>query len=133
MRVVKAVKVKFAGKEVECIALFDSDTGITAIQRSFFEKNFGKSWCILEKPLTLFWINGGRISVDKYVQLTIVIDDYPLPETVFVIDDFVEEIEVNGRRIKLPELIIGSGTMDKYGIVLDPKEGVRLSGAVLLI
>ena len=25
------------------------------------------------------------------------------------------------RRVRLPELIVGSGTMDKYGIALDPK------------
>ena len=40
---------------------------------------------------------------------------------------------VEGRRVKMPELIIGSGTMDKYGITLDLKEGVKLTGAVLLL
>ncbi len=49
-----------------------------------------------------------------------------------VIDDFKEEIEIEGRKVKMPELIIGSGTMDKYGIKLDPREGVKLTGAVLL-
>ncbi|MHA1595416.1 MAG: hypothetical protein ACTSXJ_02820 [Candidatus Baldrarchaeia archaeon] len=48
-------------------------------------------------------------------------------------DKFVGEVEVEGRKIKLPEVIIGSGTMDKYGIVLDPKEGVRITGAGLLL
>jgi hypothetical protein len=28
---------------------------------------------------------------------------------------------VEGRRVRLPELTVGSGTMDKYGIALDPK------------
>lgn len=28
----------------------------------------------------------------------------------------------------MPEIIAGSGTMDKCGIVLDPKEGVKLLG-----
>jgi len=69
--------------------------------------------------------------VDKYAQVTIVIDDFELPETIFIVDNFVEKVE--GRKISLPELIIGSGTMDKYGIVLDPKEGVKLTGAALLL
>ena len=38
---------------------------------------------------------------------------------------------MEGRRGRLPELIVGSGTMDKYGIALDPKEGVKLTGASL--
>jgi len=45
----------------------------------------------------------------------------------------VREVEVEGKKIKLPELIIGSGTMDKYGTALDPEEGVRVSKAILLI
>jgi hypothetical protein len=52
---------------------------------------------------------------------------------MFTLDDFIEEIEVEGRKVKLPELIIGSSTMDKYGIALDPREGVRLTGATLLL
>jgi hypothetical protein len=62
-----------------------------------------------------------------------VIDGFNLPETVFILDDFIEEIEVEGRKVKLPELIIGSSTMDKYGIVLDLREGVKLTGATLLL
>jgi hypothetical protein len=42
-----------------------------------------------------------------------VVDEFHLPETVFVVDEFAEEIEVEGRRVRLPELIVGSGTMDK--------------------
>ena len=132
MRALKSLKVRFMGKEVTCSALFDTGSGITAVQRIFFEKNFGKSWDVLERPLTLFWINGETIKVDKHAQLVIIVDGYPLPETVMVIDDFKEEIEIEGRKVKMPELIIGSGTMDKYGIKLDPREGVKLTGAVLL-
>lgn len=80
-----------------------------------------------------FWINGESIRVDKYASLIIVIDEVAIPEVVFVVDKFVGEVEVEGRKIKLPEVIIGSGTMDKYGIVLDPKEGVRITGAGLLL
>jgi len=133
VRAVRNVRIKFTGEEVECLALFDSDSGVTAIQRIFFEKSFGVRWLRLSKSLKLYWINGESIEVDKYAQITIVIDGFELPETVFIVDNFVKEVEVEGRRISLPELIIGSGTMDKYGIVLDQKEGIKITGATLLL
>ena len=33
----------------------------------------------------------------------------------------------------MPDMIVGSGTMDKYGIALDPREGVKVLGASLLL
>ena len=134
MRVSKDVKIKFMDKEVGCTALFDTGTSVTVIQRGFFEENFGAGWLTLSRPLKLYWINGEAITVDKYVQVSIIVDGFEIPETVFIIDSFVGEITTTeGKRFKLPELIIGSGTMDKYGIVLDPKEGVKLTGAVLML
>ncbi len=131
----KTVRVRFMGREVECTALFDTGSGYTVVQRSFFEKSFGKSWSKLPRIIKLYLVNDVSIEVDKYAQITIVVDDIELlpPETVLVADEFAEEIEVEGRRIKLPEIIIGSGTMDKYGITLDPKEGVKLVKAALLL
>jgi len=119
------------GMEAECTALFNTDSWVTVIQRSFFERNFGSSWYTLERPLRLYWVNGEHVEADKYARVTIVVDGFNLPETVFILEDFIEEIE--GGRVRLPELIVGSSTMDKYGIVLDPREGVRLTGAALLL
>jgi hypothetical protein len=133
MRVLKSVGIRFLDREVSCTALFDSGSGITAIQRKFFEESFGAKWLKLAKPIKLYWINGEFIQVDKYAQVTIIVNGFTLPETAFIIDEFIEEIEVEGGKIRLPELIIGSGTMDKYGITLDPKEGVKLTGAALLL
>jgi hypothetical protein len=132
-RALKNVVVRFLDREASCMALFDTGSGVTAVQRSFFEESFRAKWSTLDKPLRLYWINGEFIQADKYVQITIIIDGFNLPETVLVIDDFIKEIEVEGGRIRLPELIVGSGTMDKYGITLDPKEGVKLTGASLLL
>jgi len=115
------------------MALFDTGSGVTAVQRSFFEGSFGAKWSTLDKPLRLYWINGESIQADKYAQITIIIDGFDLPETVLVIDNFIKEIEVEGGKMHLPELVVGSGTMDKYGITLDPKEGVKLTGASLLL
>jgi hypothetical protein len=131
LRVLKRVKVEFMGMEAECTALFNTDSWVTVIQRSFFERNFGSPWYTLERPLRLRWVNGEHVEADKYARVTIVIDGFNLPETMFILDDFIEEVESG--RVRLPELIVGSSTMDKYGIALDPREGVRLTGATLLL
>ena len=133
MRVLKSVGIRFLDREVNCTALFDSGSGITAVQRKFFEESFGANWLKLGKPIKLYWIDGEFIQVDKYAQIIIIVDGFILPETVFIVDEFIEEIEVEGGRIRLPELIVGSGTTDKYGVTLDPKEGVKLTGATLLL
>ena len=135
MHALKNVKIKFMDKEVTCTALFDKGSNYTVIQRTFFEKHFGTNWLKLSRTIKLYLVNGEFVEADKYAQVTIIIDDVELlpPEIILIVDKFVDEIEVEGRKVKLPELIIGSGTMDKYGIILDPKEGVKLTGAALLL
>mgnify|MGYP001626234554 CR=1 FL=1 len=116
-----------------CTALFDTGSGYTVIQRSFFEENFGANWLRLPRPIKLYLINGESIEADKYAQVTIVIDGIELlPPEIALVVRFVREVEVEGRKLK-PEVIIGSGSMDKYGIVLDPREGVKPTGATLLL
>jgi len=129
----KTVKMRYADREIERLALFDAGSGVTAVQRAFFEKHFGAERLRLGRPRRVYWINGEYIEVDKYVYATIIVDRVNLPETVFVADSSAEKVEVEGRRVRLPELVVGSGTMDKYGIELDPKEGVKVGRAVLLI
>ena len=135
MRALKTVRIKFMGKEISCTALFDTGSGHTVIQRAFFERNFNANWSKLPRAIKLYLVNGEFVEADKYAQVTIIVDDVELlpPEIILIVDKFVEEVEVEGGRVKLPELIIGSGTMDKYGITLDPKEGVKLAGATLLL
>jgi hypothetical protein len=135
LRVLKDVKVRFGGREITCTALFDTGSGFTVISRSFFERSFGASWSPLPRPVKLYLVDGRFVIVDKYVEVTIVVDDIELlpPETALVLDEFAEEVVVEGRRVKMPDMIVGSGTMDKYGIVLDPREGVKVLGASLLL
>ena len=135
MRALKNLRIKFMDKEAGCTALFDTCSGYTLIQRTFFEKSFNANWSKLPEAIKLYLVNGDFIEADKYAQVTIIMDDVELlpPEVILVVDRLVEKVEVEGRRVKMPELIIGSGTMDKYGITLDPKEGVKLTGAVLLL
>jgi len=61
------------------------------------------------------------VGADKYALVTIIIDDVELLpfEVVLIVDKFVGEIRIEGRKVRLPGLIIGSGTMDRYGIILD--------------
>ena len=114
---------------------FDTGSGYTITRRTFFEKSFGPSWERLSNPVKLHLVNGEFVEADKYARVTLIIDGVELlpPETVLVLDEFVEEVEVDGRRIKTPEVIVGAGTMDKYGILLDPREGVKVLGAGLLL
>ncbi len=134
LRVLKDVKVRFGGREVTCTALFDTGSGFTVISRSFFERSFGALWSPLPRPVKLL-VDDRFVKADKYVEVTIVVDDIELlpPETALVLDEFVEEVVVKGRRVKMPNMIVGSGTMDKYGIVLDPREGVKVLGASPLL
>jgi len=122
-------------REVGCAALFDRGSGYAIIRRTFFEKSFGPSWEKSSKPVKLYLVNGKFVEANKYARVTLIIDGVELlpPETILMLDEFVEEVEVEGRRIKTPEVIVGAGTMDKYGILLDPREGVKVLGARLLL
>lgn len=135
VRARKTIRLKLAGKEVECTALFDTGSSYTVVQRAFFERSFGASWERLSKPVKLYLINGEHVEADKYAQVTIIVDGVELlpPETVLVLDEYAEEVEVEGVKVKLPEVIVGAGTMDKYGILLDPREGVKVVGAGFLL
>ena len=130
MRVLRSVKVGFVGREATVTALFDTGSSASIIQRRFFEKVFGSSWSVLERPLRVCLVDGRCLAID---QLVIEVNGFSFPETVLIVDEFAEEIEFEGKKIRLPELIIGAGTMDKYNIVLDPKEGIKIAGASLLI
>jgi hypothetical protein len=135
LRVLKDVKVRFEDREVTCTALFDTGSGFTVVSRGFFEKNFGARWSPLPRPVKLYLVDGRFVKADKYVEVTIVIDNIELlpPETALILERLAEEVVVEGRRVKMPDMIVGSGTMDKYGIVLDPREGVKVLGASLLL
>lgn len=135
LRVLKDVKVRFEDREITCTALFDTGSGFTVVSRGFLEKNFGARWSPLPRPIKLYLVDDMFVKADKYVEVAIVIDNIELlpPETALVLEGFTEEVVVEGRRVKMPDVIVGSGTMDKYGIVLDPKEGVKVLGASLLL
>jgi hypothetical protein len=91
--VLKDVKVRFGGREVTCTALFDTGSGFTVISRSFFERSFGDLWSPLPRLVKLHLADDRFVKADKYVEVTIVIDDIELlpPETALVLEGFAEE------------------------------------------
>ena len=125
MRVFKDVKVKFMDKEASCKALFDPDVNATLLQHSLFKGSFGAKWLAPPRPLRLKWLNSEAITIDKYAHVDIIVDYFEMPETVFIIDGLVGD--------GCPELVIGLSTTCKYGVVLGPEEGVRLTRAVLML
>jgi hypothetical protein len=131
LRVVKEVRVRFMDKEAGAITLFDTESSYTVIRRSFSEKVFKATWTLMPRLVKLYLTNGRFVVADKYAVVTIVVNNVELspPETVLILDEFVEEIKLEGKRIRIPDVIISAETMNKYNIVLDPKESVKVIGA----
>ena len=104
LSVVKEVRIRFMDREATALALFDTGSSYTVVRRSFFEKVFGATWAPLPRPVKLCLANGRLVSADKYAVVTIVIDGVELspPETVLILDEFVEEVEVKGKELECP-------------------------------
>jgi hypothetical protein len=73
-------------------------------------------------PVKLYLTNGRFAAADKYAVYAVVIIfvnnvELSPPETVLILDEFVEEIELEDKRIRVPDIIISAGTMNKYNIV----------------
>jgi len=69
--------------------------------------------------------------INKYVAMKIIVDDNEIVEIVFLSDDCVGKTDSDKREIIFPDIIIGSGTMDKYNIELTPR-GVETKEIPLL-
>jgi len=133
MRVRRELFLEYKGKRVKAIALFDTGSSFTIMSTNKFRTFFGyEDWVVLDKPYYGHLINGQRIKIDKYVIMKIIIDDNDLVEMVFLSDEYVEKIFCDEKEIVFPDIIIGSGTMDKYGIELSPERGVEVKGILLL-
>ncbi len=133
MRVQKKVILDFKGKRAEAQALFDAGAGFTIMSAKKFERFFNsREWHELDEPYYGYLINREKVKLDRYVILKIIINTHILVEMIFLTDDFVEEIKVGDKIIKMPDIIIGSGTMDKYGIELSAEKGLVFRGILIL-
>ena len=86
----------------------------------------------MDEPYYGYLINGEEVKLDRYVILKIIVDGQTLVEMVYLTDDFVEEVKIGNTIIKMPDIIIGSGTMDKYGIEISADKGLIFKGILIL-
>ncbi|RLF97966.1 MAG: hypothetical protein DRN49_06695 [Thaumarchaeota archaeon] len=92
---------------------------------SKLEKLFGRVKVKpLPKPVKATLINGQQILVEGFVDAELTLKNgYIVSERIYLSRDMVEEAEVEGRKIRIPDLIIGAPTMETWGIELDLKKG----------
>jgi len=133
MRVRRSVILKFKGKEAKVDALFDTGSSFTVMStRRFVELFKCEDWFTLARPYYAYLLNGNKIKLDKYVIISIIIDDHEIVDLVHLSDDIVTHIRKNGKLVKLPDIIIGAGTMDKYGIEISAEKGVIFRELLLI-
>jgi len=125
VQVRKTLKVSVEGKTVDVEALFDSGSNFTVMGFSKLEKLFGRVKVKpLPKPVKATLINGQQILVEGFVDAELTLKNgYIVSERIYLSRDMVEEAEVEGRKIRIPDLIIGAPTMETWGIELDLKKG----------
>ena len=125
MQVRKTLKVSVEGKTVDVEALFDSGSNFTVMSFSKLERLFGRVKVKpLPKPVKATLINGQQILVEGFVDAELTLKNgYIVSERIYLSRDMVEEAEVEGRKIRIPDLIIGAPTMETWGIELDLKKG----------
>jgi len=126
------MKIRFEGNVREVDTLFDSGASISVMSSLTFRKLFGAKWKKLDKPIRLVLVNGDIIVVDKYVVIDILIGNTFIPIRIFLSDDIKEKAIVDAKEIKIPDLIIGAGTMDELGIELHPEKGIVMKGLLLI-
>jgi len=125
VQVRKTLKVSVEGKTVDVEALFDSGSNFTVMGFSKLERLFGRVKVKpLPKPVKATLINGQQILVEGFVDAELTLKNgYIVSERIYLSRDMVEEAEVEGRKIRTPDLIIGAPTMETWGIELDLKKG----------
>ncbi|KPV63620.1 MAG: hypothetical protein AOA66_0752 [Candidatus Bathyarchaeota archaeon BA2] len=135
MQVWKKVTLRLNGKPSDVRALFDSGSSFTVMGYGAVNELFGEVQVErLVKTREVVLANGQKIVIDGYVDSQIVIDGYMIEERVYLSKDIVRKAVVEGREALLPDIIIGSPTMETWGIELDLKKGdVVIRGASFLL
>jgi len=124
MQVRRTVVVRVSGRTGELDALFDPGSSITIMGYEVVRELLGEVPTM--KLIRARWVvlaNGEKVMVDAYVDAEIVVDEYMVEERVYLSKDVVRKAVIEGREVKLPDLIIGAPTMESWGIELDLKEG----------
>ncbi|RLG87951.1 MAG: hypothetical protein DRO15_03950 [Thermoprotei archaeon] len=136
MQVWKTVKVIVEGKEAKLNALFDSGSRFTVMGYTTLRDRFGEvSIKLLPKPIEAVLINGQKVKIYGFVDSMIIIEeyDYIIADRIYISKDIVKEVVVQGRIVRLPDLIIGAPTMETWGIELSLEKGdIIVRGSFIL-
>jgi hypothetical protein len=124
MQVRRSVIVRVGAKEAEFDTLFDLGSTITLTSYEGLNELLGKvSFKKLARARWVVLASGRRMKVDAYFDAEVVIDKYMIEERIYLSKDMAREVIIEGRKVKLPDLVIGAPTMESWGIELDLKRG----------
>jgi len=124
MQVRRSLVVRVNGRAGDFDALFDPGSSITIMSYDVLWELLGE---VQTRKLTRArWVvlaNGEKVMVDSYVDAEVMFDEYVLEERIYLSGDIVRRAVIEGKEVKLPDLIVGAPTMESWGIELDLKEG----------
>ena len=124
MQVRRSLVVRVNGRAADFDALFDPGSSITIMSYEVLWELLGE---VQTRKLTRArWVvlaNGEKVMVDSYVDAEVMFDEYVLEERIYLSGDIVRRAVIEGKEVKLPDLIVGAPTMESWGIELDLKEG----------
>jgi hypothetical protein len=124
MLVLKDVEVMIEGRTSRLRALFDSGSSFTIMGYERLREVFGDVKVKpLIKPREATLLNGQKIVIDGYVDSQILIDEYLIEDRIYLTENMVKEVILEGERRMLPDLIIGAPTLETWGLELNLKEG----------
>ena len=124
MQVRRNVIVRVSGRAGQLDALFDPGSSVTIMGYEVVRDMFGD--IAMMKLARARWVvlaNGDKVMVDAYANAEILVDEYMVEDRIYLSKDVVRKATIEGREVKLPDLIIGAPTMESWGIELDLKEG----------
>lgn len=135
MQVWKKVVVRLNGKIFEVRSLFDSGSSFTIMGYSALSSLFGEVEVKeLARAREVVLANGQKVVIDGYMDSRIIIDGHMIEERIYLSKDIVRKAVVEGREALLPDVIIGSLTMETWGIELDlEREEVVIHGASFIL
>lgn len=79
-------------------------------------------------------MDSGRVVIDGYMDAQITIDGYMIEERIYLSKGIARKAVVEGRELRLPDLIVGAPIMETWGIELDLEKGdVVVRGGLSLL
>ncbi len=134
MLILKDVKVTINGKTSKLKALFDTGSSFTIMgYQRLMELFKNVKIKVLAKPREAALINGQKIVIDGYIDAEILIEDHYIVTLIYLSKNIPKEVVIEGKRIPLPDLIIGAPTLETWGLELDLKTGKIIKRGCFII